>query len=265
MASQKKSRRTRRAPVADAEWNTVSGYFATHLISAVTIGATLALLIVGLALPWAQQWYYGGQLAQAATAPSAMRDSLTTNALHWTPAPSDDATAPYFAFTSSGYVFNGQTCCDVSSLMARPMADGLVEMTVRQQSDFDLSAVGLLFRASASDHTALAFTITPSGEWHLTQFTLGADGVLTNPRELRHEGLIGGVRSIHQGSDATNRLAVLMRGSSYTFFVNGQFAGGYWAIGMPQSGQVGVYVEGRRPHHVLRPAHLARIGRLRTA
>ena len=104
--------------------------------------------------------------------------------------------------------------------------------------------MGLLFRASASDHTALAFTITPSGEWHLTQFTLGADGVLTNSRVLRHEGLIGGVRSIHQGSDATNRLAVLMRGSSYTFFVNGQFAGGYWGIGMAQSGQIGVYVEG---------------------
>jgi hypothetical protein len=242
--SQERRRRTRRPPVADAEWDMVSDYFATHLISAVTIGATLVLLIVGLALPWAQQRHFGGQLAQAAIAPSALRDSLTTNALHWTPAPSDDATAPYFAFTPSGYVFNSQTCCDVSSLMARPVGDALVEVTVRQQSDFDLSAVGMLFRANASDHTALAFTITPGGEWHLTQFILGVDGVLTNPRELRHEGLLGGVRSIHQGSDATNRLAVLMRGSSYTFFVNGQFVGGYWTIGMPQSGQVGIYVEG---------------------
>lgn len=240
--SQQKSRRTRRPPEVDGEWNTVFGYFAAHTISVVTIGATLVLLIVGLALPWAQQRHFGGQLAQAATAPSAMRDPLTTTALHWTPAPADATTS--FAFTPSGYVFNGQACCDVSSLMARPLADALVEMTVRRQSDFDLSAVGLLFRASASDHTALAFTITPSGEWHLTQFTLGADGALTNSRELRHEGLIGGVRSIHQGSDATNRLAVLMRGSSYTFFVNGQFVGGYWTIGMPQSGQVGVYAEG---------------------
>ena len=104
--------------------------------------------------------------------------------------------------------------------------------------------VGILFRASASDHTALAFTVTPGGEWHLTQFTLGADGALTNSRTLRHDGLFGGVRSIHQGSDTTNRLAVLMRGSSYTFFVNGQFVGGYWAVGMPQLGQAGVYAEG---------------------
>ncbi len=242
--SENRRRRTRRPPIADAEWNTVSGYFGTHPVSAVTMGATLVLLIAGLALPWAQQRHFGGQLAQAAIAPSALRDSLTTNALHWTPAPSDDATVPYFAFTPSGYVFNSQTCCDVSSLMARPVGDALVEVTVRQQSDFDLSAVGMLFRANASDHTALAFTITPGGEWHLTQFILGVDGVLTNPRELRHEGLLGGVRSIHQGSDATNRLAVLMRGSSYTFFVNGQFVGGYWTIGMPQPGQVGVYVEG---------------------
>lgn len=62
-------------------------------------------------------------------------------------------------------------------------------------------------------------------------------------RELRYEGVIFGVGAIHRGLDATNRLAVLMRGSSYIFFVNGQFVGGYQANDLPQSGQVGVYVE----------------------
>jgi hypothetical protein len=88
------------------------------------------------------------------------------------------------------------------------------------------------------------FAITPSAEWHLLQFALGDDGSLSLEHELRYEGVLFGVGAIHQGLDATNRLAVLMHGSSYTFFVNGQFVGGYQVDDLPQSGQVGVYAGG---------------------
>ena len=78
-----------------------------------------------------------------------MRDLLTTNALHWTPAPPNAATS--FAFAPGGYIFNGQDCCDVSSLMAWPLGDALVGVTVRQQSDFDLSGWAFYFaRAPAT-------------------------------------------------------------------------------------------------------------------
>ena len=91
----------------------------------------------------------------------------------------------------------------------------------------------------------LAFTITPNAEWHLEQYHIrGLTATLTQERDLRYEGVIFGVGAIHRGVDATNRLAVLMRGSSYTFFVNGQFVGGYQAGDLPQTGQVGVYTEG---------------------
>ena len=73
----------------------------------------------------------------------------------------------------------------------------------------------------------------------MLQFTMGDDGSLTHERDLRYEGVIFGVGAIHRGVDATNRLAVLMNGSSYTFFVNGQFVGGYQASDLPQMGRWG--------------------------
>ena len=79
--------------------------------------------------------------------------------------------------------------------------------------------------------------------WGLDQYSL-SDNMLTDARNLREEGLFGGVRQIPQGLDATNRLAVLMQGSSYSFFVNGQFVGGYTGDDLAQSGQIGVYVSG---------------------
>jgi len=63
-------------------------------------------------------------------------------------------------------------------------------------------------------------------------------------RTLRYEGVFGGATAIHQGLDSTNRLAVLMQGSTFTFFVNGRYLGRYQSGYLPQSGQVGVYVEG---------------------
>jgi hypothetical protein len=76
------------------------------------------------------------------------------------------------------------------------------------------------------------------------QFTIGDDGTLTNERELRSDGLfISKVGAIHTGEDASNRLAVLMDGSSCAFFINGQYVGSYLASDLPHAGEVGIYVE----------------------
>jgi hypothetical protein len=200
------------------------------------------IVLAAILTPFAQQPYYAGQLQQLEAAQPQIRDSLTSNTLGWTPTNSD--TADSFAFSSTGYVFVPVMCCDSNSRINGVMSDGLVEITLRQVADFDLRAAGLLFRANPTTHTALTFTITPNAEWHLEQYTLADDGALTRERELRYEGVIFGVGEIHQGLDATNRLAVLMRGSSYTFFVNGRYVGGYQANNLPQTGQVGVYVSG---------------------
>lgn len=208
----------------------------------MSLALTLLLHIAGIMLPYGQQWYFGGQLTHLETAEFAVSNPLTANTLRWTPAPPDAASS--FHFTTSGYVFTSDTCCDVNSRIASAVTNGLIEITIRQQSDFDLSNVGILFRANTSSHTALAFTITPGGEWHIQRLSLAADGTITDERDQRAEGIFWGVHPIHQGQDATNWLAVLMDGASYTFYVNGQFLGGYHANDLPQTGQVGVYAEG---------------------
>ncbi|HEU4783095.1 MAG TPA: hypothetical protein VFS83_07145, partial [Ktedonobacterales bacterium] len=146
------------------------------------------------------------------------------------------------SFTPSGYIFTPDACCNVGSLIPQTMHDGLVEVTMRQQVNFDLNDAGILFRANSGSNTALAFTITPNGEWHLDLRPRQGDGPDSDYRSLRYEGLFGGIAAIHRGLGATNRLAVLMQGSSLTFFVNGQYIGRYVGNDVPQSGQVGVFV-----------------------
>lgn len=209
---------------------------------AAMFGAVLSVLVLlgGILTPPAQQWYFGGQLTRLETATTRISDPLTANTLQWTPT-SDDASSD-FVFTPEGYVYQPTTCCNAASLMAQSMNNGLVEVTMRQQVDFDLSDAGILFRANSASNTALAFTITPNGEWHLDLLPKQGEGSVSDYRSLLYEGVIGGVSAIHQGLDATNRLAVLMQGSSLTFFVNGQYVGRYVGNDVPQSGQVGVFV-----------------------
>jgi hypothetical protein len=170
-------------------------YFAEHPLATVSLALTLLLLIAGIMLPYGQQWYFGGQLTHLETAEFAVSNPLTANTLRWTPAPPDAASS--FHFTTSGYVFTSDTCCDVNSRIASAVTNGLIEITIRQQSDFDLSKVGILFRANTSSHTALAFTITPGGEWHIQRLSLAADGTITDERDQRAEGIFWGVHPIH--------------------------------------------------------------------
>lgn len=213
--------------------------------AAFTFLVSVLVLLAGILTPHAQQWYFGGQAARLEAAPLAVLDPLTTDTLQWSPAPQEALKS--FAFTPSGYVFSsptGYACCDLSSLIPISMSNGLAEVTIHQNVDSDLSQVGIVFRADGNKRTALAFTVTPNGEWRLTQYDLGADGTLDHRYDLHYESNLFGIRSIgsiHQGRNATNRLAVLMQGTSYTFFINGQFVGGYAANDLPLTGRVGVY------------------------
>jgi hypothetical protein len=222
---------------------TIGGIYMPSLRTALVLFclATLVLL-AGIGMPAAQQRYFDGQLSRLESAQDVMRDPLTSNHQQWTPMSANVAKS--FAFTPQGYRFLSTTCCDSSSLIAQTIGNGLVEVTVHQQVDFDLDEAGIMFHVDPSSNTSLAFVVTPNGEWHLNRFRLGSDGTLTGERSLRYEGVFGGIRAIYQGHDTINRLAVLMQGSSYTFFVNGQYIGGYRSNDLPLSGQIGVYVGG---------------------
>lgn len=155
---------------------------------------------------------YGDQLTQAERSALIYADSLATPSDRWT------------------------------------VRDGVIEVTLHQVSDqvsdFGLAEAGLVLRADPTTHEALVFAITPGGGWRLARFSLKADG--NNVQEggdLIYEGLFIPVSAIHRGTDTTNRLAVIMRGASYTFFVNGQYIGSYHDDRVAGE-QVGVYTDG---------------------
>lgn len=204
--------------------------------------ATLALLGV-IFTPNAQQWYFGGQVSQLESASSALRDPMTADTLHWKTAPIYGGHRT-FTFTPQGYTYPVEECCGRSSLSSQSVSDGLVEMTVRQQSADGFDVSGIVFRANSRARIAFVFVVTPDGDWRLDRYTLRSDGTFAESDFLRTDVERFGVSAIHQGRDVTNRLAVLMQGSILTFFINGQYVGRYWLTDLPQSGQVGVYANG---------------------
>jgi hypothetical protein len=207
----------------------------------VTFTLSALILLAGILTPYGQQWYFGRQLTQMEMTKSALRDPLTASTLHWIPG-AGYYNAKYFAFTPDGYVVSGDSCCDLSSLIPQPVSNGLVEVTLRQQPKDGLSDAGIIFRANSSSHTAFVFTLELARYWQLSRYTIGGDGGLSYEHYLS-----SGVPSQwtkppnRQNYDTTNRLAVLMQGSSLTFFINGQFVGRYWSSDLPPSGQIGVY------------------------
>ncbi len=218
-------------------------HLPTAPLAAITLALSVLVLLGGIFAPQAQQWYFGGQLARLETAKAAIHDPLTSDSLGWKVAPSYGGNN--FAFTPQGYTYISSNCCEASSLAARALGNGVVAVTILQQASDVLNEAGIVFRANAGGGSALAFVMAPVGYWYLYRFTMEANSALTNKQYLRSSGghLFGRSQPIHTGHGAPNRLAVLMQGSVYTFFINGQFVARYWASDLPQSGQIGVFVE----------------------
>jgi len=217
----------------------------------LTFSLAALLLLGGIFTPSLRQWYFGGQLAQLEASHSATHDPLTSDTLRWTVTPVEYEYTRPFAFTPQGYFYPAGTCCDASSLASQSLSDGLVEVTIHQQTTDMYEEAGIVFRANARDKAALVFAVSPGGYWWLNRLKAGPNGPLSQEDYLRSDAGIsrfglGRMQPIHEGRDVTNRLAVLMQGSSFTFFINGQCVGRYWGAGsdLPQTGQVGVYVGG---------------------
>ena len=215
----------------------------------LTLALSVLVLLGVIFTPNAQRWYFGQQLTHLEASRSAIRDPLTANTLGWTMPPARYGNPKPFAFTPQGYTYPAQDCCgDGSSLAARSVGDGLVEVTIRQQTPSEFGEAGLILRASEQEQAALVFKVSPTGYWWLERDTIAPDGSLRYQDNLDSGGSFigfgpfGAVQPIHQGHDATNRIAVLMQRSSFVFFINGQYVGRYSGSDLPRSGQVGVYV-----------------------
>jgi hypothetical protein len=235
-------------PISEAEQRRIETQRATRrrqIRAHFGLGAALNLILLAAAAAMlvGLPRVYSDQLTQAARSAPIFADSLASPSGQWPDATKPDA---IFVYRGGVYVATGgaNACCDLFALATPTVRDGVIEVTLHQVNDLDFSEAGLVLRADPTTHEALVFTITPGGGWRLERFTLKADG--SGDQEggsLINEGLLFPVSAIHHGSDVTNRLAVIMRGASYTFFVNGQYIGSYhdgWVAGE----QVGVYAGG---------------------
>lgn len=205
--------------------------------------ATLVLLS-RVGMPYAQQRYFGGQLKSFESSATALRDPLTSDNLGWTPLP--PSVAKGLTFTPNGYLMTiSNACCDAASLIPQAMRNGLLEVTFRtNQQTVGYNVAGIVFRADRAKQIALVFSVWTDGSWELSRMHIGIDGTIAVLDSLRLDTtMFGSTRGIVRGPNATNRLAVLMQGSSFTFFANGQFLAGYQAKDVPAVGQIGVYAD----------------------
>ncbi len=243
-----RSRRARRGPLAPETAQTVTerervaqsglptiSYWATVLL-------VIAVVVAGIGVLVYQPGAYADRLAYAQTDTPLLADSMTKPTGLW---PVGTTPGGVYVFSNDGYTLTqGSECCAVYAWAPPLFRDATVEVTVHQVSEFNLSEAGLVLHANDVAHTMLVFTVTPGGEWHLKRFQLGANNVgTTDEQTLVYEGVLRAVGAIHQGPNATNRLAVIMRGNSSAFFINGQFVGAYHDDGLA-IGHVGVYTDG---------------------
>jgi hypothetical protein len=196
----------------------------------------LSLAVLAAGLYFGAPAAYGAELRQAERSAPIFNDSLLSESNNWQAIGSDELSISY---SRDGMHMTG--CCDEFAFANRPVSDGVIEVTLHTISDFDLNKAGLVLRANLQTNQALYFSITPGGGWRLTRGSMNSDGGIGN--DLVYEGLYAPVLGIHTGSDVTNRLAVIMRGSNYTFLVNGRYIGSYHDNQITGN-LVGLYTEG---------------------
>lgn len=202
-----------------------------------------AVIIAGIATVLYEPRAYAAALEEAHAQAPLLSDPLSAANGSW---PVGELPRGTYTYANGAYYLaqGSNSGCSVYAWAPLDFSNGTLEVTVHQRSSFDLSEAGLVVRAADKSDTMVVFTVTPAGEWHLTRYHIGAGLVgTTNEQELIYDGVVIPVGAIHRGSDATNRLAVIMRGNSYAFFINDQFVGIYHDSG-PKSGRVGVYTDG---------------------
>ena len=117
------------------------------------------------------------------------------------------------SFKADGYHIVGGNACLSPSTVAPSDAD--IRVTVKTVTTGQNTGYGIVIRR-ASAGNFYTFEITPDGQWGLVKFVNG------NGSEVAQ---FQSDSSINTGNGATNDLRVLVVGSHFTFFVNGQQVG----------------------------------------
>ncbi len=168
--------------------------------------------------------YYQALPARITAETPLFSDQLISRDYTWDtqmPTTTDSTSAQYlyggFAMTGgpTGYV-NEET-------MDAQYADAAIAVTARQMGSSDGDGVGLIARSLANGTTEsdeIVFYVSPSGGgWSLYHYQPGHSDSNDNWNYL--DG--GDSAAIHEGDNASNRLLLVLRGTEYLCYINGQF------------------------------------------
>lgn len=233
------------APPGSAEHARIVRLRAVYLwrlqaLAAALLALSLALLGAGLGLLVAAPRMYGAQLTQAQRQAPIFTDTMTPATGQWTDSVIPGPPFEYFGGESEMIGdFYGNF-----ALAAPRVRDGVVEVTVHHFPGSQDDWGGIVLRGDQAKNRVLVFAITNDGMWALDRLALKPNSDGFGPdNSLIRLGLFTPVLALRQGDDAVNRLAVIMRGSDYAFFINGQYVGSYHET-QDTGDRVGVVAEG---------------------
>lgn len=189
----------------------------------------MLLLATGVSATWQLNQrdladYYQGLPDRIAAGTLLYRDALTAPDNAWTVQKPTATDTSSYQYAHGGYAMTGGQAgyTDETTLDVR-YADVAVMVTTRQIGSAHNDGVGVVARSFApngSDEDAIYFYVSPTdGSWTLYHYQPGHKNPDDNWRYL--DG--GDSAAIHRGSNATNRLLLVLRGKEYLCYINGQF------------------------------------------
>lgn len=201
---------------------------------------TLLLYAGGWGLQHNQPRYYAGLLQTIHAQQPLYQNSLAFPSGDWpTEQPSAKNGNEAYFYADGAYHLKGSDSTSTVWAVGSPVfGDAAVEATVAQRGKSGSDGVGLVLRASDSGNDFVVYYIDSSGWWYLTRYHLAG----SNPDDNWHDIDSAPSDAIHTGDGATNRLLVVLRGTSFLCYINGTFVGAVNDDASPRSGSMGVFV-----------------------
>jgi hypothetical protein len=225
------------------------------LIILIGILPSLALLGAGWGLQNYQPTYYSGLVSRVHAQAPLFIDPLKLDNGLW-PIETDKEDQTSYSYQDGKYRLAGEKHDQIMRAWGTPIFnDAAVETTVARHGAGEYDGVGLLLRASENGDDYTVFYVSSDGFWWLWRHQFADD-------PTNEWSYIGGGRSdaIHLKDGVENRLLVIMRGSRYLCFANGQYLGDAIDDIQPlHGGHMGVYLndsatEGMFSNYLVYPA-----------
>jgi hypothetical protein len=197
----------------------------------IALAPFLLLVVVSLVAMLAQTPYYEHLYAQSHVHSPLYVDPLTQADADW---PRVD----FASFTGGAYHFVPSVDSgDILMYVPTPRAEdqALYEVTSRIDPGSDVQGIGLAIAVTDRNFPELTFGVNPSGGWEISYWSPG----ISSASQFFNSG---SADWIHRGFGAANRVAVLVRGADYVFFVNSHYAGSYQNDKLV-GGHIGLYLD----------------------